>query len=276
MSLFARLLFTWMIPHTDDFGRLPGSPMKVRALVVPMADEGKEDVEQAIREMVGRQIIQWYEVDGKQYIQFENFDKHQTGLHKRTKSHFPAPEEGSPVICQSDSGKVRESLGGSEKIPHEQNRNERNGKDTEQNQRRTEGNTEPKITDGWSVDSASKTGDVLQRIEQHFIQRRGLGTIPSASDIQSMQNLLDDGFTFEEIRQGIDHAFEHYKPKYKKDGIKHFAYCETVIRALNAKKQSEVNSCAVSEEFIGRNHKAHPAAEIGNGYYDQFPGLFGN
>ena len=68
MSLFARLLYTWMIPHSDDFGRLPGSPMKVKALVVPMAEQTKDDVEQAIREMVEQKLIDWYEVDGKLYM----------------------------------------------------------------------------------------------------------------------------------------------------------------------------------------------------------------
>jgi hypothetical protein len=103
LSLFGRLLYTWMIPHTDDFGRMPGSPAKVRALVVPMGDETVKDVEQALTDMASRDLIKWYEVDGEKYIQIVNFDEHQQGLHKRTKSKYPDPpgnSVGTPEISR--------------------------------------------------------------------------------------------------------------------------------------------------------------------------------
>ena len=230
MSLFARLLFTWMIPHTDDFGRMPGSPMKVKALVVPMADETKEDVERALTEMVEQDLIDWYVVDGKQYVQIKNFDKHQTGLHKRTKSQYPAPEDGTPVLpTPPDSGNFREVPGNSEKVPEiplEQNRNEQN---------RT-GTTTEQIDD---VDdsSLSETQKALQKIEHHFIMRRGVGTMLSSKDMECMQELLKDGFSVEEILAGIDYAFDNFKPKHKRDRINSFSYCERVIRSRQAEKQ---------------------------------------
>jgi hypothetical protein len=104
LSLFGRLLYTWMIPHTDDFGRLPGSPAKVRALVVPMGDETTKDVEAALFDMVSKDLIQWYEVSGEKYIQITNFDDHQSGLHKRTKSKFPDPSEQAEVKTQENQG----------------------------------------------------------------------------------------------------------------------------------------------------------------------------
>lgn len=104
LSLFGRLLYTWMIPHTDDFGRMTGSPAKVRALVVPMGEETISEVEQALREMSNRGLIQWYEVDGERFVQIINFDEHQQGLHKRTKSKFPDPPSEEDEIPGS-SGK---------------------------------------------------------------------------------------------------------------------------------------------------------------------------
>lgn len=77
----------------------------------------------------------------------------------------------------------------------------------------------------------------LQEIEKHFIQRRGLGLILSPKDMESMQSLLNDGFTVQEIIEGIDFAFDNYQPKHSRDGIKSFGYCETVIRSLRAKKE---------------------------------------
>lgn len=236
MSLFARLLFTWMIPHTDDFGRMTGSPMKVKALVVPMADETKDDVENALREMVEQDLIYWYSVDGKQYIQIKNFDKHQTGLHKRTKSQYPAPEEGTPVLpTPPDSGTFREVPGNSGKapeIPLEQNRTEQNR--TEQNSTTTE-QIDDVVDDDSNLDETQKA---LKEIEHHFIMRRGVGTMLSVKDMESMQDLLKEGFTVDEILAGIDHAFDNYKPKYKRDRINSFRYCEQVIRALRAEKQT--------------------------------------
>ncbi|MEF2965075.1 DnaD domain protein [Paenibacillus sp. M1] len=115
-DIFDMLLFTWMIPHTDDFGRLAGSPAKVKALVVPMLDKTLSDVEASLARLCEKRLILWYEVNGEKIIQIENFEKHQQGLHKRTKSKFPD--------FPGNSGKFPE-------IPSEQNRTEQKG--TEEN-----------------------------------------------------------------------------------------------------------------------------------------------
>lgn len=278
MSMFARLLYTWIIPHTDDFGRISGSPMKIKALVVPMAEESKTDVANALQEMVDQGLIVWYVVEGTQYIQINSFDKYQTGLHKRTKSRYPDPEEGQKIGVKTDDSEAFPEVPGSSgklpKVPPEQNRTELNRTGTELNQQRTEGKPENDVS--WLDKSDSNSDDMIQKIEHHFIQRRGLGIIPSASDIQSMQNLVDDGFTLEEIIQGIDHAFDHYKPKHKKDGIKRFAYCETVIRAENAKKSGEVKGYATRRELHGQYSTSSATDSKGESYYDQFDDLFAN
>jgi len=38
LSIEAQLIFTWSIPHADDIGLLPFSPMKFKAMVTPMLD----------------------------------------------------------------------------------------------------------------------------------------------------------------------------------------------------------------------------------------------
>jgi DnaD/phage-associated family protein len=91
LSTFAALLYTWMISHADDFGRMPGSPAKIKALVIPMQANSISEVEQALQEMDSRKLIVWYEVDDTKYIQFPGWEKHQAGLHKRTNSSYPEP-----------------------------------------------------------------------------------------------------------------------------------------------------------------------------------------
>lgn len=122
LSLFGKLLYTWMIPHADDFGRLPGSPAKVRALVVPMGDETTKDVETAVADMHQKGLIQWYEIGGEKYIQITNFDDHQSGLHKRTKSKFPDPPTESDEQNQESDGIAQTIPGSSRNFLSELNR----------------------------------------------------------------------------------------------------------------------------------------------------------
>lgn len=111
LSDFAALLFSWMIPHADDWGILPGSPKKIKALITPMRKQTPKEIEKAIREMVAVELIWWYKVEGTLYIQFRTWDKHQDGLHKRTKPKNP-PYPGT-------SGKIPEN-------PGQENRTEEN------------------------------------------------------------------------------------------------------------------------------------------------------
>ena len=117
-DIFDMLLFTWIIPHTDDFGRLTGSPAKVKALVVPMLDKTIKDVERAIQSLHDAGLLIWYEVGSDKYIQIVNFDNHQQGLHKRTKSKFPEPPSNHNDI----PGLSRNFP----EFPSEQNRTEEN------------------------------------------------------------------------------------------------------------------------------------------------------
>lgn len=98
----AAMLFTWMIPHADDFGRLPGSVKKLAGMVVPLR-RGRpgwsyEDIEGYLFEMesttdeTGTPLIARYQAEnGITVIQLIKFDEHQDGLHKRTESQFPNP-----------------------------------------------------------------------------------------------------------------------------------------------------------------------------------------
>lgn len=93
LSLKAALLFTWIIPHLDDFGRMTGDPRKIKAIVVPMRDDIKvDDIGSYLIEMYDQKLIYLYAVDGETYLQFTKFEKHQSGLHKRTSSKVPPPE----------------------------------------------------------------------------------------------------------------------------------------------------------------------------------------
>lgn len=87
---YSQLLFTWMIPHTDDFGRLDGDPMVAKAIVRPLDPRPIKDFIAALIQMAELGLIDWYEADGKKVIEIVNADDHQSNLiGKRTKSRFP-------------------------------------------------------------------------------------------------------------------------------------------------------------------------------------------
>lgn len=91
LSEFAQLLFTWIIPHLDDFGKIDGNAEVIRALVIPMNRiRSEKDVEDAILEIIKKvPTVIRYEVEKQSVLHFTSFDEHQVGLEKRTKSKYP-------------------------------------------------------------------------------------------------------------------------------------------------------------------------------------------
>jgi len=91
--------------------------------------------------------------------------------------------------------------------------------------------------DDWMIEESDPTENIIREIENRFIQRRGRGTLLTAADIQSIHSLLNDRIPLDVILDGIDFAFDNYKKKHSRDGIKTFAYCETVIRDLYERRK---------------------------------------
>jgi hypothetical protein len=110
LSLKGALLFTWIIPHVDDFGRIHADPRRIKAKVVPMRDDiSSKEIASLLNEMEDKNLIVLYSVENEIYLQLTKFEKHQSGLHKRTESKLPPPEAAS----NKDSGKFREIPGNS-------------------------------------------------------------------------------------------------------------------------------------------------------------------
>ena len=89
LAEFCQTLFLLMVPHSDDFGRLQGDPFTVKYVCHPSSPRTIEDFTRALQQLEAVQLIDWYTVDAKRYVQIRQFDPHQPGLHKRTQSRFP-------------------------------------------------------------------------------------------------------------------------------------------------------------------------------------------
>jgi hypothetical protein len=89
MAEFVQLLYPLLVVHSDDFGRLQGDPYTVKLICLPASPRSLGDFGHALRQLDAVGLIRWYESEGKSYIEIQNFERHQLGLHKRTASHFP-------------------------------------------------------------------------------------------------------------------------------------------------------------------------------------------
>lgn len=86
LSFPARLLFIGLWNFVDDEGRIQFSPKKLKMLIFP-ADS--VEISELLGEIRRESLITVYEVDGVQYLQVNNFGKHQK-VDKRSPSKLPA------------------------------------------------------------------------------------------------------------------------------------------------------------------------------------------
>ncbi len=103
LAEFCQLIYPLIVAHADDFGRIQGDPFTIKMMCFPVSPRSVDEFSRALAHLHSVGLIQRYEVAAKRYIQIENFDPHQLGLHKRTKSVFPD--------IPGDSGKFREIPG---------------------------------------------------------------------------------------------------------------------------------------------------------------------
>lgn len=92
IPLKAALIYTWMIPHADDQGRMNGTPEIVKAIVVPLrTDITVDDVKHAIGTLQTYGLIDWYDDNGKgDIIQLLNWWDFQA-LRNPAPSKYPPP-----------------------------------------------------------------------------------------------------------------------------------------------------------------------------------------
>jgi len=90
----AALLYTWMLPFTDDYGNLEYDAEVIRAQVVPMRKGWSEKVVGALlEELEMAKAITPYYVQGQCFFHVENFEEFQTFKNDRAKrADYPLPD----------------------------------------------------------------------------------------------------------------------------------------------------------------------------------------
>jgi hypothetical protein len=93
LSLREAFIYTWIIPHLDDWGRISGSPRTLKALIFPMKKEiSIKNIEDTLTKFKELGLFLWEEVNGEMVLQmpFKEFNSHQSiSEAKRAKSKYP-------------------------------------------------------------------------------------------------------------------------------------------------------------------------------------------
>lgn len=92
MTDFQFRLWISLITYVDDYGRGDARPAIIKGNCFPLRERlTTKDIENALMGLAGIGCVVLYTVDGRPYLCFPNWERHQTIRNKRSK--FPAPDE---------------------------------------------------------------------------------------------------------------------------------------------------------------------------------------
>jgi hypothetical protein len=102
LSREARLFFLQLLTEADDQGRMLWIPRRLCGVLYPFdTDIGQEQLELWALACQRREMVTLYQVDGVQYLQVTNWDKHQR-INRPTASKLPAPLANQRVLALTD------------------------------------------------------------------------------------------------------------------------------------------------------------------------------
>lgn len=102
-SPYARLLFAGLWTIADKEGRLDDRPKKVKAMVLPFDDV---DCNELLQQLHNHKFINRYQVKDEQFIQINNWKKHQNPHCKEAASEIPEPVEND---CSTGQEQCKDS-----------------------------------------------------------------------------------------------------------------------------------------------------------------------
>lgn len=108
----SRVLYVLMYTHADCEGKFIGDPEEIKIDCCPYLRYSMRKIAESIVEIANSELIQLYEIDGIPYMQFIDFEKHQSGLRKdrEAPSEIPNPELVRSGSDQTPSLYLRLSL----------------------------------------------------------------------------------------------------------------------------------------------------------------------
>lgn len=94
-------------------------------------------------------------------------------------------------------------------------------------------------TDSIQDQISSSNTDYRQAIANKYLLRRGKGLDITKSDDEVIDELIKELIPLQTAIDGIDQAFDNFKPKHKRDEVRSLSYCATVIYSLHAVRTAQ-------------------------------------
>lgn len=89
---------------------------------------------------------------------------------------------------------------------------------------------------GSDSDRKISAREYREKITSKFLQRRGKGWNLSAKDEGEIDRYISDRIPLRIVLEGIDKAFDNYKPQHNRDEINSLKYCSPIVFALYAQQ----------------------------------------
>lgn len=117
VSVFEALLFTWLIPHCDDYGRMDGNARIVKGIVMPLREDPVEEIEKALKALHKIGLISRYVVESEEYLEVFKWEEHQTFKTDRARiAKYPPLPGGNQLETLSAQDKISEVKLSEEKL----------------------------------------------------------------------------------------------------------------------------------------------------------------
>ena len=107
LAEFCQALFPLLVAHADDFGRMQGDAFTIKHLIHPTSPRPLPDFRSALVALHASGLTTSYEVDGINYLEINQFEQHQVGLHKRSESKIPPIPPGNSRKFPEILGRAR-------------------------------------------------------------------------------------------------------------------------------------------------------------------------
>ena len=105
LTWFEEVIFYRLIVTADDYGCIDGRPVLIKnELFLTRENVTRKSIEDAIAKLVAVGLLYQYEVDGRPYLAFPTWEKHQRIRNKHRK--YPEPPDGFHLTancCQSSA-----------------------------------------------------------------------------------------------------------------------------------------------------------------------------
>ncbi|MGG6309833.1 phage replisome organizer N-terminal domain-containing protein [Paenibacillus macerans] len=82
--------------------------------------------------------------------------------------------------------------------------------------------------------------DFRQAVADKYLRRHGKSLDITKADDEVIDELIKEAVPLQTALDGIDQAFDNFKPKHKRDEVRSLSYCATVIYSLHATRSAQV------------------------------------